>query len=653
MATAERSLPLPEYRQTLVRMRTAIKGIAQRSSALVEHAPTWLLSRSMQYVCDLAAGCAALYCAYALRFDGQIPPAHARVMWFWMIILPVVRVASLQALGCYQAIWRYFSLNDAALMIMASLPATFLLAAERYILNRPNSLTTLPISVTVLELSTFLGLAGGVRVFRRLTFEAGLRSGVSRRRTLLVGSPDSLAGTLRQVSVYPDVEVAGLISPDRKAHGMRIGGFTVMDEPAALPEILTRHAIDLVLIADASLESLGAMVATATEFGTDVRLMPSAANIMRGDVRVSVLPKADESVLDRAAVTAAEPHPAVVEAFQKRTVLVTGAGGSIGSELCRQIMALGISKLVLFDHDENSIFEINSELCAREGSAGVVAMVGDIRDRDRLRGVFEAHKPHIVLHAAAYKHVPVMESNCSEAVLNNVFGTREVLEAAFDFDAERFLMISTDKAVHPTSIMGATKRLAELLVQQRGKENPNTLCACVRFGNVVGSRGSVVPIFLRQIAAGGPITITDEEMTRYFMTIPEAVQLVIQATTLGSKGDVYMLDMGNPLKIMDLARRLIIMSGLRPGKDIEVRIVGARPGEKIHEQLWYEDAPVSETEFPRILSVESSGDCVTMDGELGELEQAALQYADHSVRSILQQLPLQFQTPQQQKAVAG
>jgi FlaA1/EpsC-like NDP-sugar epimerase len=201
--------------------------------------------------------------------------------------------------------------------------------------------------------------------------------------------------------------------------------------------------------------------------------------------------------------------------------------------------------------------------------------------------------------------------------------------------------------------MGATKRLAELLVQQRGKENPNTLCACVRFGNVVGSRGSVVPIFLRQIAAGGPITITDEEMTRYFMTIPEAVQLVIQATTLGSKGDVYMLDMGNPLKIMDLARRLIIMSGLRPGKDIEVRIVGARPGEKIHEQLWYEDAPVSETEFPRILSVESSGDCVTMDGELGELEQAALQYADHSVRSILQQLPLQFQTPQQQKAVAG
>ena len=206
--------------------------------------------------------------------------------------------------------------------------------------------------------------------------------------------------------MYPDVEVAGLISPDRKAHGMRIGGFTVMDEPAALPEILTRQAIDLVLIADSSLDSLGAMVATATEFGTDVRLMPSAASIMRGDVRVSALPKADESLLDRAAVNSVEPHPAVVEVFQERTVLITGAGGSIGSELCRQVLSLGISRLVLFDHDENSIFEIHGELSQRANAPEIVPIVGDVRDRDRLRHVFKVHKPHLVLHAAAYKHVP-------------------------------------------------------------------------------------------------------------------------------------------------------------------------------------------------------------------------------------------------------
>jgi FlaA1/EpsC-like NDP-sugar epimerase len=326
-------------------------------------------------------------------------------------------------------------------------------------------------------------------------------------------------------------------------------------------------------------------------------------------------------------------------------VLVTGAGGSIGSELCRQIFGLPVAKLVLFDHDENSIFEIHAELASRVNGPRLVPAVGDIRDRDRLDRLFAEHRPHIVLHAAAYKHVPVMEENTCEAVLNNVFGTREVLDAALEFEAERFLMISTDKAVRPTSIMGATKRAAELLVQNRASQlgnAVNTRCACVRFGNVVGSRGSVVPIFLRQIAAGGPVTITHEEMTRYFMTIPEAVQLVIQAATLGSRGDVYMLDMGNPVKIMDLARRIIEMSGLRPDKDIEIRVVGARPGEKIHEQLWYDESRVRATDFPRVFSVRASNVPDDFENGLLTLEEAAHSCEDRLVRQHLQQLPIDF-----------
>jgi FlaA1/EpsC-like NDP-sugar epimerase len=604
-----------------------------------------IYSRATQYVIDICIASFALWVAYLLRFDWAIPVNHVATMWLWLMVLPLARVFSLWVFGCYNAIWRYFSLTDATRIVWASMPAAVLLLVFRYILFRKYSLSSVPVSVIVLETCIFLTCVGGVRVARRMTFEGNLRTGVVRKRTLLVGSPDSLAGTLRQVSVYPDANVVGMLSPDRKAHGLRIGGFAVVDEPAALPELLVSRSVDLVLIADASLDSIGAMVATASEFGAEVRLMPSAADIVRGDVRVSILPKVDETLIDRAVVAEAEVDPRVIEAFRDRTVLVTGAGGSIGSELSRQVSALAIRKIVLFDQDENSIFEISGELTARNSSAEIVPVVGDICNRERLRAVFNRYRPDVVLHAAAYKHVPVMEANCSEAVLNNVFGTREVVDAAIEYGAERFLMISTDKAVHPTCVMGATKRVAELLVQNRsgadGRE-VKTRCACVRFGNVVGSRGSVVPIFLRQIAAGGPVTITDEEMTRYFMTIPEAVQLVIQATTLGSSGDVYMLDMGNPVKITDLARKLIVMSGLQPGKDIEIRFVGTRPGEKIHEELWYGDSQVAETTFARVSRIKPNQREQFREADLDVLEQAARAREDEAVRALLHKLPITY-----------
>ena len=272
-------------------------------------------------------------------------------------------------------------------------------------------------------------------------------------------------------------------------------------------------------------------------------------------------------------------------------------------------------------------------------------IVADIRDKAALRLAFSEHRPDVVLHAAAYKHVPVMESNCCEAVLNNVLGTRLLVDAAIEFGCERFVMISTDKAVRPSSVMGATKRVAEILVQQRAKENShhNTSFSCVRFGNVLGSRGSVVPIFLKQIAAGGPVTITHEEMTRYFMTIPQAVQLVLQAASLASSGDVYMLDMGDPIRIIDFARELIQLSGLRPDKDIQVKVVGMRPGEKLHEQLWLEDAKVGKTEFPYVFHLKATPVPSDFEQKVQQIERlAAMRSSNETIKKLLHGLPIKY-----------
>jgi FlaA1/EpsC-like NDP-sugar epimerase len=317
---------------------------------------------------------------------------------------------------------------------------------------------------------------------------------------------------------------------------------------------------------------------------------------------------------------------------------------------------LPASSLVLLDRDENSIFELGNSLAvlAREleNAPRIVPVVGDIRDGGHLRTLFEQHRPHVVLHAAAYKHVPIMESNVCEAVRNNVFGTRAVALAASRYAAERMVMISTDKAVHPSSVMGASKRIAEMLISEHARVErekssgaPHTRMACVRFGNVVGSRGSVVPIFLRQIAAGGPVTITNEHMTRYFMTIPEAAQLVLQAASLASDGQVYTLDMGDPLKITALARKLIELSGLRPDKDIEIRFVGTRPGEKISEQLWHDESDARITLFPRVFAIESPPPPANFAQSLARLEEAALAHNEAAVLEALRLMPIGFAPP--------
>ena len=644
MATSDRNLASDSSAVRSSPTSRLGRSLLEALARAFDRLPAAFFGRGVQMVLDACLCAIALYLAFQLRFDSAVPHSYRVVMWTWILGLALARPLVMLALGGYSGIWRYFNLHDATVLVFTALPPTVALIVLRYGFTQ-KWWALVPISIILIEYGVFLALAASLRALRRVTFEVSPESRAQRVRALLVGNDATLPAALRHLGGHRELEVVGLLAPEPGLRGRRIGGCMVIDEAGALPRLLAAKAADLVLIADARADAIGEVVATATEFGVDVRLLPSAGDVIRGDVRVAAQP-APESVLNgRGAAT--RPHPAVLEAFSGRTVLITGAGGSIGAELSRQVAALPAARLLLLDRDENSIFEISNQLREAGVRPEVVAVVGDIRDAALLRQLFFDHRPHIVLHAAAYKHVPVMEQNCCEAVLNNIFGTRAVLDASIAFQAERFLMISTDKAVHPTSVMGASKRVAEMLVQARAlAPEGGTRCACVRFGNVVGSRGSVVPIFLRQIAEGGPITITDENMTRYFMTIPEAVHLVLEAATLGSRGDVYMLEMGDPVKITTLARKLIEMSGLRPDKDIEIRVVGKRPGEKISEQLWGEDAEVRETGFPRVLHVSPSSCFSEIASRLGALEQAAQNRDEAAVLATLRELPIGFRREQ-------
>jgi FlaA1/EpsC-like NDP-sugar epimerase len=598
-------------------------------------------------VIDASISLIATWLAWQLRFDFAVPDKYITSMRVSAVAVMVFRPACLWAMGAYRTIWRYFNLGDAITFCLASVPPTVLMLLLRMGWLHSNPTAVLPFTVILFDYVVFLLLGVGLRSVRRYLFEASLDFSRSSRskRTVLMGTAEGLASALRQISFHPDIRVVRLLSPDKKLHGNRLAGFYVSDGPQSLAKYLASEQIDLVLVADADSESIADAVSTAVEHGVELRLLPLAVHVIRGDVRISTNPK-PELALKTAVQITSQPHEDVVAAFSGRSVLVTGAGGSIGSELSRQVSHLPVKRLILLDQDENAIFHISCELTSNP-QMQIIPVVADIRDRERINWIFSQHKPDIVLHAAAYKHVPVMEQNCSEAILNNVLGTRNLAQAAIDRQAERFLMISTDKAVNPSSVMGATKRVAELTVQHlalsQSEQGNRTRCACVRFGNVVGSSGSVVPIFLRQIAAGGPVTITHEDMTRYFMTIPAAVQLVLQATTIGSDGEIYMLDMGDPVKITSLARRLIAMSGLRPEHDIKIQFVGTRPGEKLHEELWSDSATVQPTSFPSLLRVTPSMPAGDFEQELAALELVALSRNDTRARAALMDRPIGYE----------
>jgi FlaA1/EpsC-like NDP-sugar epimerase len=407
-----------------------------------------------------------------------------------------------------------------------------------------------------------------------------------RRRALIYGAGDAGIALFREIhsNLSLPYDVAGYVDDNPRKHGLTMGGASVLGDGTQLKEIVERLGVEVVLIAAPS--ATGAEMVTILEqchaANVACKTIPGMGELLEGgSLAHQIRDVAVEDLLGRSAVELEQER--IRTKLEARVVLVTGAAGSIGSELCRQIARFRPSGIVAFDAGETPLFLVQQEMARTFPEVTFLPEIGNIGNKGRLTEVFERHQPSVVYHAAAYKHVPMMEAHCFEAIENNVFGTLNVALAAIENGAEEFVMISTDKAVRPTNVMGASKRIAELLI--RSLQNGSTKFVSVRFGNVLGSNGSVVPIFKEQIARGGPVTVTDPEMRRFFMTIPEASQLVLQASTMGEGGEIFVLDMGQPVRILDLARNLILLSGLRPNEDIKIEFTGARPGEKMYEEL--------------------------------------------------------------------
>ncbi|MEN6576501.1 MAG: nucleoside-diphosphate sugar epimerase/dehydratase [Phycisphaerales bacterium] len=531
---------------------------------------------------------------------------------FVLLFVLLVKLPVFGAFKQYRGWWRYVSISDLLQIVRASLVSTLIIVSVWFvvILHVPAVRHILPPGIAAVSQGVFMAdlfgtilLPAGLRMITRLYHEE-FRTTENRRLTrfLIVGAGNAGEGLLREIHRMPitQYDVIGFIDDDPVKQGINIHGIPVLGTVARLPQICKDRSIEEIAIAmpSATRQQLRRVIQVCEGAQVRFRTVPSITDIASGRLRVSEIRDVDiNDLLGREVV---QLDLDLIEAFAKaKTILVTGAGGSIGSEMCRQICHFGPKLLLLVEQAENPLFYVERDLSHRFPGVRTEALICDITDRARIDAVFEQYEPEVVIHAAAHKHVPLMETNPGEAVKNNVLGTQTVADAADRHHATHFVMISTDKAVNPTSIMGSSKRIAEMYIQDLGKTS-RTQFITVRFGNVLGSEGSVVPIFKRQIAEGGPVTVTHPEMKRYFMTIPEASQLVLQAASMGQGGEIFVLDMGEPVRIVDLAKELITLSGFRPGEDIEIVFIGLRPGEKLFEELRIEGEDMQRTRHPKI-----------------------------------------------------
>ena len=551
---------------------------------------------------DMVGIAGSYYAAFYLRFEGTIPPDMQLLMWRTVLLLLTVGLVFLLVFEVYRGMWRYASIND-LYQIIKAITATSLFFVILLYLFRHESV---PRSVVVIQWLISLVAIGGLRFAAR--FYRKVVSTSSRRvPVLVVGAGDAGEMIVRQMLNSPQYgyDPIGMIDDDPRKRNLRLHGVKVIGGHNDIPAIVARKGVQEVIIATPSATGaqMRAIVDSCKQAKVRFKTVPGPRELIGGQVSVAQLREVRlEDLLGREPIVIDTGE--VARCLTGRRVLVTGAGGSIGSELCRQILPYRPSRLICLERAENGLFFLEQELrrspIVSESPDILVPVMADIGNRTKLEEIHRMYQPHAVFHAAAHKHVPLMEGHPEEAVLNNVIGTLNVLEVSHHSGAELMVLISTDKAVTPTSVMGASKRVAELIVQAF---TPRTSMRCitVRFGNVIGSNGSVIPLFQRQIAQGGPVTVTHPDMRRYFMTIPEAVQLITQAAAMGTGGEVFILDMGEPVKIMDMAEQLISLSGFQLGKDIEIKIIGLRPGEKLKESLWNEWEKPSPTRHKKIM----------------------------------------------------
>jgi FlaA1/EpsC-like NDP-sugar epimerase len=566
--------------------------------------------RILQIVLDAMLIALSFFGAFLIRFDGRLVGLHQGFAYIhqlqWLLPLVVsMRLIANWLCGVYRRLWRYTGLTEMMELGLSVLSVTTIL----YIIRAFGWLgvdgNQLSYGIISIDAGLCFIILAGPRVLRRLQTEHNQRRHWRqpvRRRALLVGAGDAGMLVLRELNQRSDlgVDVIGVLDDDPEKLKKRIGNLTVFGTTQELPKLVENLFIDQVIIAipSAPPAEIRRIVDVCRKAEVETRILPGLYELINGRVSVNQLREVSlEDLLGREPVKL--DTASIAGYLEGRCVLVTGAGGSIGSELCRQIMRYQPAKLLLLGKGENSIFSIQQELQNRPEPVEIVPIIADIRDHQRLFNIFTKHHPQVVFHAAAHKHVPLMELNVTEAITNNIRGTQNVAELSTEFAVETFVLVSSDKAVNPTSVMGATKRIAELVVQDLARRS-KTKYVAVRFGNVLASRGSVIPLWRQQIAMGGPITVTHPEATRYFMLIPEAVQLIMQAGALGSGGEIFVLDMGKPVKILDLANDLIKFSGLRPGQDIEIKFIGLRPGEKLYEELLTAEEGLTKTVYEKI-----------------------------------------------------
>jgi FlaA1/EpsC-like NDP-sugar epimerase len=618
-------------------------------------------NRYFLFIDAMAAALAALL-AFTARFEGLgWWAAWGRLFVVYAVVAIPLKLCAFWAVGLYRRLWRYASIGDLELVLGASglgLVISFAVGVVAiplaHIANK-----RVPLGVLLMDGMLTAAAICVSRLFlrvvaRRRRSGGGLPWSQSakpepKRRVLIAGAGDAGGMIARELLENQRLGLIpiGFVDDDRLKHGHHLHGLKVFGTLSDIQKLVERLAIDEVITALPSARGkvIREVMASATAAGATNRTVPGLYELLSGAKTVSTLrPIQIEDLLRREPI-GTDMH-LVATLARDKTVLVTGAGGSIGSELCRQIARLNPRRIIALGRGENSIFELLQELRNSYPDIPVRPVIADVRDEIRLRAVFEEERPFTVFHAAAHKHVPLMEVSVDEAILNNVLGTRNVVELSVEFAVEHMVLVSTDKAVRPTSIMGATKRIAEGTLCSVVERTQRPYVA-VRFGNVLGSRGSVIPTFLKQIAAGGPITITHREMRRYFMTIPEAVQLVLQAGAQGRGGEVFVLDMGDPVRIADLAEDLVRLSGLELGSDIEIVYTGVRPGEKLYEELFFGPKDATPTSHPKILRARDHNSAEGLDAAIDDLIEAARRrMPETELREMIKGLVPEYQPAQ-------
>lgn len=567
-----------------------------------------LLVKFVQIVLDISVLSLAFVFAYLLRFDFVLTGELQNKAFLQMLFVVPLQLLILRICKVHKFIWRYVSVPEMNRIIVALSLACVPLLVLRFGFYSLHDIYAIPLSIIILDFFLAVIWILGIRLIRREIYNSFYRAKTSKKPSadkksvLLIGAGRAGVMTLTEIQGRADInlEVKGFVDDDELKKEAIIKGVKVLGNTEQLPHLVKKMKVDhlIISIAQATREDFQRILNICRKIPIKVRTIPGLYELLQEKVSVSRIRDVEiEDLLGRSQLQLDE---AVTQSFLKdKTVMVTGAGGSIGAELVRQLSYCQIDRLILVERTEFALFQIESEIKEDFPDTKISSVLRDVCEYEQLQKVFAQYKPQIIFHAAAHKHVPMMEVNASEAIKNNILGTNVVGRLAGEHQAETFVLISTDKAVNPTSVMGATKRISELVVQDLNKHF-DTRYVAVRFGNVIGSNGSVIPTFRKQIKKGGPVTVTHPEMKRYFMTIPEASQLVLQAASLGQGGEIFVLDMGEPVSILDLAKETIRLSGLRPGVDIEIKFTGIRPGEKLFEELQSNGEQLSKTIHPKI-----------------------------------------------------